>query len=437
MGCGLPWWLLRYLFLSYKLLSGFTGEDRKVFFGGLSCRKLYLLEDFVSKSNCPNNPSEDFYEHPGPGCKISGKMIEPLKLVGNEHISNLIDGVFANSGFNARRLAEACKLFSRMIDEDTTIALTLAGAMTPIGMSGPIISLIENGFVDFIVSTGANLYHDMHRPFNYPMFQGQFIVDDNELAEQDIARIYDVYIEDKDTLQATDTIVHRAAKDLPSNEPISTARLHRALGECIAKQAPKANKSLLAKAAEYDVPIYVSAPGDSSIAMNLVVENIFNKPIILDPVRDIIETTAIVRDAETNGAVEVGGGSPKNFYLQTQPTLQQILRDNSKGGHDYFIQLTTDSPHWGGLSGATPQEARSWGKIKDANINNVVVYSCASITFPILCQYVLAANKPRKHRRLYGRLAELERQLVQAAKANPELLSDMDKIKQHVNGQGQ
>jgi len=369
-------------------------------------------------------------------CKLSGKMIEPLQLAGNEYIRNMVDNVFAGSGFNARRLAEACRVFSRMIDEDATIALTIAGAMTPIGMSGPVISLIENGFVDFIISTGANLYHDMHRPFNYPMFQGHFMVDDNDLAEREIARIYDVFIDDKDTLEATDMIIHRAAKDLPSREPISTAHLHRVLGESIAKLAPAAEKSLLVAAAKYDVPVYTSAPGDSSIAMNLVVENIFNNPIILDPVRDIIETTSIVRAAKKNGVVEIGGGSPKNFYLQTQPTLAQILRDKTKGGHDYFIQLTTDSPHWGGLSGATPQEARSWGKIKDANINNAVVYSCASITFPILCQYVLSVNKPRKHRRLYGQLAELEKQLVQNAKANPVLLNDMAKIRSSLNGEG-
>ena len=372
----------------------------------------------------------------GPKCKVSGKMIEPLQLPGHEHLRDMVDKVFACSGFNARRLAEACHLFSKMIEQDVTIALTLAGAMTPIGMSGPIISLIERGFVDFIITTGANLYHDMHRPFNYPMFQGHFMVDDNELAKGDIARIYDVFIEDKDTLQATDTIVHQAAKDLPAGEPISTAHLHRVLGQCVAKQAPAPDKSFLAAAAKYDVPIYASAPGDSSIAMNLVAENIFNDPIILDPVRDVIETTAIVRAAQKNGAVEVGGGSPKNFYLQTQPMLEQILRDKTKGGHDYFIQLTTDSPQWGGLSGATPQEARSWGKIKDANINNVVVYSCASITFPILCQYALTANRPRKHRRLYAQLGELEAQLVEAAKANPELQKDMEKIRGRVNADG-
>jgi len=372
-----------------------------------------------------------------PHCKVSGKMIEPLQLAGHEHIRDMVDGVFACSGFNARRLAEACQLFSKMIEQDATIALTLAGAMTPIGMSGPIISLIENGFVDFVISTGANLYHDMHRPFDFPVFQGHFMVDDNVLAEENIARIYDTYIDGDDTLRATDNVIVQAARNLPTDKPISTATLHRYLGEYVCQHAEAPEKSLLAAAAKYDVPIYTSSPGDSSIAMNLVLEHIFRKPIILDPVRDVIETTAIVRNADKNGVVEVGGSSPKNFYLQTQPTLEQILCDKSKGGHDFFIQLTTDSPQWGGLSGATPQEARSWGKIKDANINNVVVYSCASITFPILCQYVLAANKPRRHRRLYQQLNELVDQLTKAAKANRQLLKDVKKIERRVNADGQ
>ena len=150
----------------------------------------------------------------------------------------------------------------------------------------------------------------------------------------------------------------------------------------------------------------------------------------------MIKTAAIVRAAQKNGAVAVGGGSPKNFHLQTQPTLAQILRDQTKGGHDYFIQLTTDSPQWGGLSGATLQEAKSWGKIKDAKINNVVVYSCASISFPILCQYALASNKPRRHRRLYGQLEEVVSELVKAAKLNPELLKDVEKIKKQLSNGG-
>ena len=162
--------------------------------------------------------------------------------------------------------------------------------------------------------------------------------------------------------------------------------------------------------------------------MNLVLPYLFGKPVRLDPILDVLETTAIVRAAQKNGAIEVGGGSPKNFYLQTQPMLQQILMDTSKKGHDYVIQLGVDAPHWGGLSGATPSEARSWGKIKDATRNTVVVYSCASLTFPVLAQYVLVRNRPREPKKLYGRLPELVGALESSARTNQQLLRQLRRI---------
>ncbi len=350
---------------------------------------------------------------------LAGRTIEPLELTGNENVADMIDNVFAPSGFNGRRLAEGAQLFSRMIESNATIGLTIAGAMTPIGMSGIFTTLIERGFVDFIISTGANLYHDLHRPFNMPMVQGSPRVDDNELAESGIARIYDVFIADDETLMATDRVILNALKAFDASKPFSTATLHKALGEGVLETAPHPEKSFVAAAAKHDVPIFTSSPGDSSIGMGLIVPHLFDKPLPMNPLLDVIETAAIVRDADTNGVVEIGGGSPKNFYLQTQPTLHQILNDESKGGHDYFLQLTTDSPQWGGLSGATPSEARSWGKVKDAHKNNVVVYSCASLTFPLIAQYVAIRNKPRAQRRLFARIEEMVDTLVSVARDNP------------------
>lgn len=358
---------------------------------------------------------------PGRGRWLEGPSIEPLKLSGNEAVADMIDNVFARSGFNARRLAEGAQLYAKMLNEDATVGITLAGAMTPIGMSGVFISLIEHGFVDFIISTGANLYHDLHRPFEFPMVQGSPDVDDNALAEEGVARIYDVFIADDDTLMATDSVILDAVAQLETTQPFSTAVLHHKLGEVIWSKAAHPEKSMVAAAQKFDVPIYTSSPGDSSIGMNLIMPHLFHKEVNLNPILDVIETAAIVRDADSNGVVEIGGGSPKNFYLQTQPTLHQILLDKSKGGHDYFLQLTTDSPHWGGLSGATPSEARSWGKLKDAVHNNVVVYSCASLTFPLIAQYALVRAKPRRQRRLFTRLDEMTATMREAAAANPAL----------------
>ncbi len=371
--------------------------------------------------------------HTNPGDRdlrkwMRGKSIEPLQLSGNENVVDLIDNVYAKSGFNGRRLAEAAELYSRMLDEGTTVGLTLAGAMTPIGMSGVFISLIEAGFVDFIISTGANIYHDLHRPYDAPMVQGDAQVDDNELASVGVARIYDVFIEDQDTLMATDKCILDALSTFDYEKPFSTATLHHALGMSVKESATHPEKSFVVAAAEHDVPVYTSSPGDSSIGMNLIVPHILEKPVNLSPMLDVIETAAIVRAAEKNGVVILGGGSPKNFYLQTQPTLHQILRDESKGGHDYFIQLTVDSPHWGGLSGATPQEARSWGKIKDAQKDNVVVYSCASLTFPLLAQYVLIRNKPRQHKALFAELGRITEELCSVAKSNKTFLAEYANI---------
>lgn len=343
---------------------------------------------------------------------LHGRPIHPLSLPGNESVADLIDNVYANSGFNGRRLAEAAQLFSRMIREDATIALTMSGAMTPIGMSGPVIELLRRGFVDLIIATGANLYHDLHTAFDQPMVQGHWEVDDNELANAGVARIYDVFIGESQTLEATDSVIVEACRRIDHDQPMGTAELHHKMAVALAKVAPKPERSLLLAAQQCDVPVFTSSPGDSSIGMNLVVFRLRGEPFQIDPLQDVIDTTAIVKTASKNGAVEIGGGSPKNFYLQTQPMLTQILHDaTAPKGHDYFIQLTTDAPHWGGLSGATPSEAKSWGKVKDAHVNNVVVYSCASITFPLIAQYVLQRNEPRRLKRLYTRLPEMRREL--------------------------
>ncbi len=347
-------------------------------------------------------------------------------MADNEKVKDFIEQVFGHSGFNARRLAEACTLYGKMIKDDTTICLTLAGAMTPIGMSGPIIDLMRKGFVDFVISTGANIYHDLHRAFNLPIYQGSFRADDSVLYHKGIARIYDTFIEDLDTLMPSDRAILKSLLKVKFKEPISSADLHKILGEEVLKNSPHPEKSFVATAAECDVPVFTPSPGDSSIGMNLIVPQLFAEPIPLDPFQDVIETTAIVKGAKKNGAVIVGGGAPKNFYLQTQTTLNQILREDF-GGHDYFIQLTTDSPQWGGLSGATPSEAKSWGKVKNTD-NSVVVYSCSSITFPLLCQYVNSAGTPRKIKRLFKKKKGYVKDLQEGAKKNTILIQDYRKI---------
>ncbi len=339
-------------------------------------------------------------------------QISPQILKKGMKVKDLVDEYSRSGAFNAGRLAEACKLYCHMLDENATIGLTLSGAMTPTGMGGILTTLIENGFVDFIISTGANLYHDLHFALNLPIHQGDFRVDDTELYEAGIERIYDIFITDE-LLFKTDKFIQDVAGKISAIKPISTADFHYILGKAVLADTPSPHLSFVAQAAKHAVPIFVSSPGDSSIGMNLSYLKIQDRGITIDTDLDILQTTAIVFNSEKNGVISIGGGSPKNFYMQTQPTLAQIL-DIDKGGHDYFIQITTDAPQWGGLSGATPTEAISWGKIRSEEVkNHVVVYSDATIAVPILAGYAVSERKPRKKKYLYrglsGQMSELKR----------------------------
>src|SRR5512142_928110 len=346
---------------------------------------------------------------------LSRPPVEPMRLARGMSVVDLVDVYRRAGAFNGGRLAEGCDLFGRMIDADATIALTVTGAMAPAGLGGAIQAMIEAGFVDLVVSTGANLYHDMHFALELPVVQGHFAVDDRELYRAGIERIYDVFITE-DSLLDTDAFVREALERAPEalRGRTSTARLHHYLGHLVLQESPRPERSWVATAARYDVPVFTSSPGDSSIGMNVAAMKLRGGATTIDPDLDVLESTAIVYDADVNGVVIVGGGSPKNFYLQTQPTLWQIL-DLNRGGHEYVLQVSTDSPQWGGLSGATPSEAISWGKVQ-ANMlkNHVVVYSDATVAAPLIFAYALSTRKKRKPKRLFKRLPELYEALRKA-----------------------
>ncbi|HZZ86106.1 MAG TPA: deoxyhypusine synthase [Anaeromyxobacteraceae bacterium] len=339
---------------------------------------------------------------------LSRPPVEPMKLTPGMSVEDLV-GVYRKAGaFNGGRLAEACDLFGRMIDSGATIALTVTGAMTPAGMGGAVQAMIEAGFVDLIISTGANIYHDLHFALKLPVVQGHFNVDDKELYRAGVERIYDIFITE-DSLLDTDAFVREALEKAPPELQgnISTPQLHRYLGDVALENAPLPEKSFLCTAAKYDVPVFTSSPGDSSIGMNVAAMKLRGGKTTVDPDLDVLLSTSIVYDADKNGVVILGGGSPKNFYLQTQPTLWQIL-DLNRGGHEFVLQISTDSPQWGGLSGATPSEAISWGKVQaDMIKNHVVLYSDTTVAAPLVFAYALSTRKKRKPKRLYRRLPEL------------------------------
>jgi deoxyhypusine synthase len=350
---------------------------------------------------------------------LSGKPIGFYRPRGSAEIRHLIDEGF--QAFNAARLSEACHIFSdKMLDPatDTTIGLTLAGAMTPAGIGGCVIEMMDRGLVDFVISTGANLYHDLHYALNFKLHRGSPFVDDRDLYAQGVIRIYDVLFPAQVLLE-TDAYIRDFLVRSGLNRPISTAELHYRLGRDLMERYPGCEEhSLVARAALAGVPIYTSSPGDSSIGMNLASHELLNEShLMIDPNRDVNEVCAIVLAGNQNGCVIVGGGSPKNFYLQAQPTLWEVY-GIEKGGNDYFIQITTDQVVWGGLSGATPAEAVSWGKVNPGVLPDTVVAYCDStIAFPLFCEYAVGSpNGRRKRRELVHRRDELLADLTFRAK---------------------
>jgi deoxyhypusine synthase len=366
------------------------------------------MPDWLRKQKCPQR---DHY--------LSGQRILPANLTGKEKLTDLVDETFL--AYNAARLKEACQLFVRkMLEPDVTVGMSLSGALTPAGLGcSAIVPLIKAGFVDWIVATGANLYHDLHFALNYPVRVGSFKMDDTALRNNDIVRIYDVLLGYSDCLMATDEILRSILSQPEFQKEMGTAELHYLLGRYCAEWERKAglqDVSVLAAAHRAGVPCYTSSPGDSTIGMNVAGVELRGSKLRINPSIDVNETTAFVLAAKRSGgksaAVLWGGGSPKNFMLQTEPQIQEVLRIKEYG-HDYFLQVTDARPDTGGLSGATPSEAVSWGKVDPQSLPDAIVcYTDTTIAMPILTHYALARHKPRRLRRLYDQRDQMMKALT-------------------------
>jgi deoxyhypusine synthase len=340
---------------------------------------------------------------------LQGGAIAPRRIDGSESAADLIDGTFL--AYNAARLREACQLYTqKMLEADVTIGLTLTGALTPAGLGmAAIIPLIEAGFVDWIISTGANLYHDAHFGLGLAMHRGNPTASDTVLREEGIVRIYDIFF-DYDVLLSTDAFFRKIVQGPEFQRAMSSAEFHALCGKYIRERERAlgiGNKSLLGVAYECGVPVYTSSPGDSSIGMNIAALALEGNKCVIDPNADVNETASIVLGAKRGGGKSAvlicGGGSPKNFALQTEPQIQEVLGIDEKG-HDYFLQITDARPDTGGLSGATPAEAVSWGKIDPDRLPDAVVcYLDSTVALPLLTAYAHARHAPRTLKRLLDR----------------------------------
>jgi deoxyhypusine synthase len=347
--------------------------------------------------------------------KLRAKFPRLLPAPARRGISaaDLIDGAF--KAYNGGRLAEASRLFTeKMIAGDGLVGMSLTGALTPAGLGKScLVPLIKAGLVDWIISTGANLYHDLHYGLGMELYAGSPFLDDVQLRHDGVIRIYDVLF-DYDVLLDTDAFVRQVIQGPEFQRPMGTDEFHYLLGKYVAERGRKLgipDDSLLGAAYKYGVPIFTSSPGDSSIGMNVAAMALRDSKLMFDVNRDVNQTAAIVYDAKRGGNTSsvfiLGGGSPKNFMLQTEPQIQEVMGIEERG-HDYFLQCTDARPDTGGLSGATPAEAVSWGKIDPDSLPSCVVcYLDSTISLPLITAYALTRAKPRKPKRLYARRDEM------------------------------
>jgi deoxyhypusine synthase len=344
---------------------------------------------------------------------LQGQRIAPRPITRETTLVELIESNF--QAYNAARLREAAQLFAdKMLEAEVTVGLTLTGALTPAGLSiSALIPLIEAGFVDWIISTGANLYHDAHYGLGLAMHRGNAQTSDVVLREEGVVRIYDIFF-DYEVLLSTDSFFREIIDAPEFQREMATSEFHYLCGKYLAERERLLGlegQSLFAAAYRHGVPVYTSSPGDSSIGMNVAAKELQGSRLRLNPSADVNETAAIVLAAKREGGKSAvficGGGSPKNFALQTEPQIQEVLGIEEKG-HDYFLQLTDARPDSGGLSGATPGEAVSWGKIDPDRLPDAVVcYVDTTVALPLITAYAFARREPRPLKRLYDRRDEL------------------------------
>jgi deoxyhypusine synthase len=341
---------------------------------------------------------------------LKGRKILPEPIRPGATVREVIENAFC--AYNGARLREACRLLSeKMLADDVVLGLSISGALTPAGLGmSCLIPLVEAGFVDWVIATGANVYHDTHFAIGKDLVMGRPDLDDRKLRDDGVVRIYDVLF-DYTVLLDTDLFFRQAMQAPEFQRSMSTAEFHHAMGRYVVERervVGRGRKSFLGACHEFDVPVFTSSPGDSSIGMNVAGTALFGNKLQFDVNADVNQTAAIVlhakREHGKSGCWILGGGSPKNFLLQTEPQLQEVLFIDERG-HDYFLQLTDARPDTGGLSGATPGEAVTWGKVDPDQLpDTVVCYVDSTISLPLLTAYALTAHGPREPKRLYRKL---------------------------------
>ncbi|OGP89426.1 MAG: hypothetical protein A2157_13245 [Deltaproteobacteria bacterium RBG_16_47_11] len=332
--------------------------------------------------------------------KVRSNLLKrPVQHLDLKKTCSLLDLVqaFRNTSFQSRNIFKCFEIFQRMLaDPRCLIFLGLSGAMIPGGMRKVIRDMIEMKLVDVIVSTGANIFHDLFESFGFRHYVGNEEGDDDLLRHHRIVRVYDALMDDHEI----NRVIHLLSKvpEEVGGRIVSSREYLSILGQYL-----QDDESLLKMASQCGVPVFVPALSDSSIGIGLTCLHAKTKEssdrLIVDQIRDSYEIAQLKRMASATGAIYVGGGVPKNYIQQLGPVSELLFR--KKSGHRYAFQITTDDPKWGGLSGCTFEEAKSWGKIEKESAY-AAVYSDATIALPLLVGAVLQegkASKKRKRRR--------------------------------------
>ena len=303
--------------------------------------------------------------------------IRAIDIVEDMSVADLVSG-FSGCAFGAGRVATACEIYREMLeDADCLVFFGLAGAMVPAGMRKVISSEIKAGNINVLVTTGANIVHDVIEAIGLPHLKGTEVVDDVKLYKSKINRIYDVFLPESHFSDLEEWLQREVFPNLP--QAVSIRELCSAIGERL-----KDDDSILKCAFDAEVPVFCPAVQDSIIGLQAWLYKQTNS-FMIDALADMQELIDLCYEAKRAGAFFVGGGVPKNFILQSMLLTPKDF--------DYAIQLTMDRPETGGLSGATLDEARSWGKIGE-NAKSVTVYSDATITLPL----IMAAAKDKSNR---------------------------------------
>jgi len=318
----------------------------------------------------------------------------PIGVAPDKKISDLSEQML-EIGFQGRKLAEAAEVWCSMLRRrNAVIWMGLAGAMVPAGMRRTIAYLIRRRMIDALVSTGANLYHDCFEALGNKHYVGSHMVDDVRLRKQRVDRIYDVYA-DEDRFYKLDVWIEKSFTSmLRDNYSYSSREVLQILGRALSKEAAERD-SILVSAYEAGVPVFAPAICDSSLGFSIMFANRRrDKRVVLNQLKDVDESSRITEKSKWTGVIYLGGGVPKNFIQQTAVIASYQTRHERS--HSAALQITTDSPQWGGLSGCTLEEGQSWGKIR-AKAKKVSCYCDATIALPFI-SHVLSERFRRLRR---------------------------------------